>query len=672
FGGSESIFIAFSVQKISKKSILKLSELDIELKKEKDVSRTLSILKLLKSKVDHASLNEKRLKKLNKTILHNSFYSQNFVGKNSKSLGILVTYKSDLNEKQKLDLTVRLKKRLTSFFKLQKYYLAGYPVQNEAYIRLIKKNTVLFSSLALIAGILILAIMYCNFRLVFGITIVSLVPVIWLFGFVYFIKGTLNTLTTLLIPLVLSITLSISIRLIAGSISNLKKYEVPFAVSNAMISLFRPVMLCGLTTFLGFVSLCLSKIKVVYYFGLFSAIGALLATFFGYVLTPMVLLMVLKKTNHQYYRRIWFDKFSRKTIMLIRSIVLKHKKKTLLIFIIIVFISIFGLGKLKPGSSSLDAFLKSSHVSKSAEFINNNFSGIYSINVILYNSEGEIISYKILKKIEGFQEKLKKEENVINVFSLIDLFKDLHFNITNHYTELPDTDRELKIFCRYFMKKGILLPFLNRFNDEMNIIVRVEKPEAFEIMRLVQKIKTYSKTIFNDDIRVKVTGRLYLGALINVQTVKMELISFIGAFTCIILIISLVFRSIYIGLISLFVNIIPITVSYGIMGLLGYSLDVATGTVATVTIGLIVDDTIHFLDSYREFSLGKVKKNAVSKTIISVGKPVIQTSTVLVLSLLILVSGSFYPTINFGLFSAITLFFALLCDLLLLPILLNK
>ena len=680
FGEAENLFVAFPVPAIDREGLLQLHRTENLLRETDGVEKTLSVLSLLPSRafkdMEQYLQNRANLDALEKSLTYNTFFRDNLVAQDMKSLGILVTIRFREDPARKLQLVRDINRKLAVLFKDGPCYTAGYPVHDERYMTLVRENTLKFSLLSIVCGMLLLYIIFRDFKIVAGTSVVAVLPVTWTFAIISLISGRLNGLTTLLIPLVLSISLSISMRIITEALSNTRKTgDVEQAVRNAAISLFRPAVLCGLTTFLGFISLCLSKVQVVSEFGIFAATGSLLATAAAYLFTPQVLVYCLAERNPEAKRpaRSGLKRLVRRTLSLLLKTVLKHPKPLLAALAAVVVLSVWSLSGLKLGSSSLRAFTRDDPVTVATSYINEHFAGIYSINVWLYNAEADFHDLSLLERIELFQKELAQKPGVMKTFSVVDLYKDFNYSINKRQRSLPASEGELASVTSYYKSKQpeTFSYFMSEFNDEVNILVRVDKPYAFFVLDLAGSIRKLLGERFPASIKPVITGKLYLASLINVYTVKMELVSFLGALASIIVIITVVFFSLPLGGISFIVNIVPIAFAYGLMSLLRFPLDVTTGTVAAVTIGLIVDDTIHFIDTYT----GELKRGgwrrAVKKTILRVGEPVCYTSIILVLSLLVLLGGNFNPTVYFGLFSAITLAFALVCDIVFLPVLLK-
>jgi len=134
---------------------------------------------------------------------------------------------------------------------------------------------------------------------------------------------------------------------------------------------------------------------------------------------------------------------------------------------------------------------------------------------------------------------------------------------------------------------------------------------------------------------------------------------------------SLVFRSVYIGGLSMIPNVIPIFLTLGLMGWLMIDLDTSTTMISSVAIGIAIDDTVHFITRYfREIADGRNVENAIEKTIQNTGRPIMFTSLVIGSGFIVLLAASFIPTRSFGILTAFTMFSALVADLFVLPVVL--
>jgi predicted RND superfamily exporter protein len=171
---------------------------------------------------------------------------------------------------------------------------------------------------------------------------------------------------------------------------------------------------------------------------------------------------------------------------------------------------------------------------------------------------------------------------------------------------------------------------------------------------------------------VSVTGQAALDADINKRLINSQISSFAISLLLIFLTILLMFRRLRIALLAMLPNILPVLVTLGTMGWLGVKLDVATVLIAAVSLGIAIDDSIHFLHAYlRQISAGNDVPAALKNALDSVGKPILITSLVLICGFLSMINSSFVPLVYLGIFFSLNIFIAYVADVIFVPALIS-
>jgi hypothetical protein len=189
---------------------------------------------------------------------------------------------------------------------------------------------------------------------------------------------------------------------------------------------------------------------------------------------------------------------------------------------------------------------------------------------------------------------------------------------------------------------------------------------------MMPQIENRMREIFADAATVTPTGVVYLMHNMENYVLTSQIKSFLLAFIIIIISITVLLRSIRLGILAMIPNFLPILFTMALMPLLGISLDIGTVMVAGVALGLVVDDTIHFMSSLKtELQHEPDIRTSVEKAMRRTGRPIIFTSIVLSLGFMVLLFASFNPIIHFGFLSSVVILFALIFDLVVLPAILG-
>ena len=185
---------------------------------------------------------------------------------------------------------------------------------------------------------------------------------------------------------------------------------------------------------------------------------------------------------------------------------------------------------------------------------------------------------------------------------------------------------------------------------------------------MIDRIKNYIETIDHPGMQIRVTGRAVIDTNVMAAMVNGQVVSLSIAAVVISLIMFLVFRSFKIACLSMIPNFFPIVLNFGIMGAIGIPLNTGTALIAAVSLGIAVDDTIHFLSEYqRQRAFGLQRAQALERATMVKGQAILISSAILVIGFGIMVLSRFVPIIHFGLLSAIIMVTALVGDLVVLP-----
>jgi predicted RND superfamily exporter protein len=257
------------------------------------------------------------------------------------------------------------------------------------------------------------------------------------------------------------------------------------------------------------------------------------------------------------------------------------------------------------------------------------------------------------------------------VFSAVDLVKSLNRGYNEGREEnfsIPSSAEA--VAQQMFLVEGSsdVEELLSDDYSKGRIIARVEMNKSQQVAHKTDEIKEKMNEIFSGEETVEPTGIVYLMNRTEHYLLTTSIKSFLLAFIVITLAIMLMLQSIKLGALAMVPNLLPILFTMALMPVLGISLDVGTTMIAAIALGLVVDDTIHFLSRVKiERANAEDTKSAIAVTMNSVGRPIVFTSIVLAVGFLILVLASFSPLINFGLLSGIVIILALFFDLAVLP-----
>lgn len=478
--------------------------------------------------------------------------------------------------------------------------------------------------------------------------------------------------------MILTIAIANSVHIIVSFLHGLQHGETKEKAIKESVRLnLQPVFLASLTTCLGFLSMNFSDAPPFQHLGNFVAIGVACAFVLSMTFLPaMMSLFPFRTKKIQNDDDPLMTRFGKTVI---------RKRKGLLW--IMANVSIF-LIAFVPQNELNDIFVnyfdETVKYRIDTDYTSANLTGTYNIEYSLSSGEpGGINKPEFLRDIEAFSTWYRKQPETIHVNTLTDIFTRLNKNMhadDQAYYKLPD---ERNLSAQYLLLYEMSLPYGLDLNNQIDvdkssirIIATLQTLSSNQMIALNNRAYTWLKknTKYIDLSADPGSGTGLMFASIGKRNIKSMLLGTTLALFMISIILIFAFKSIKIGLISLLPNLVPAGLGFGLWGIfvgeVGLGLSVVTG----MTLGIVVDDTVHFLSKYlrarREQGLNS--PDAVVYAFSTVGRALVVTSFVLIAGFLVLALSSFELNAGMGLLTAIVIAFALLADFLLLPTLLMK
>ncbi len=532
-------------------------------------------------------------------------------------------------------------------------YITGLPLQKYEAGQLVLKDQKLFAPLSfLILGCVLFLITRQLSGLIFPL-LISALSIVWTLGIYSFFGFSLNMITSLLPPVImtLSVTTSIHIYLqwLQGSETD-KKQRVAAAIKK----LYRPCLFATLTTAIGFLSLLSSDTPAVRQFGLFTSIGVTISYFIGVSGLAVGLSFLKAPTLHPRKRKNLLTSSLKK----ISAFTVKHPGKIIFATIAIAAASFYGSQKVQNNTDLLRFLGPKNQLFQDSTFIDQNLTGVNCLELLISKSNHQAFAHiDELQQIADFQQSLSLLLHVKHSLSVIDLLEIKGEPLSGFPTHFP--------FAKV-LQDSQLAPFITPDLITTRISLRISAIGSSTGAQLIDNIHSLAKKHLGDSFTIKEAGGFYRVISESDHLVASQIKSFAIALTLILLTIGIVFRSIRFMGLAIIPNIIPLLMSAAIMGF--FSIDLSTGTamIASVVIGIAVDDTIHYLSAFKKSFQGDCNA-AIYTTTQSTGYALTATTLALSLGFWVAMFGSFQPTVYFALLSGLTMWFALACDLLVLP-----
>jgi uncharacterized protein len=476
-------------------------------------------------------------------------------------------------------------------------------------------------------------------------------------------------------PIILTLAVADCVHILAAMLHAMGKGT---GKREAMVESMRinmqPVFLTSLTTVIGFMSMNFSDAPPFRDLGNIVAIGVAAAYLLSVTLMPALIVMLPVRARKEATRKTYYmDRFA--------DAVIRHRNVLLwgmgiTVVVLVAFI---------PRNELNDEFIKYFDMSipfrADTEFATTRLTGIYTIEYSLGTGEsGAINDPAFLHDVERFAEWYRAQPHVLHVNSITDIMRRLNQNMHGDdpaWYRLPD-NRELA--AQYLLLYEMSLPYGLDLNNQIDVsksatrlIVSLENVSSNELLGIEQHAQQWLRenaphmqsSGASSSIMFAYIGKRNIRSMLTGTTIALVLIS---------LVLLVALRSVKIGLISLIPNLVPAAMAFGLWGLLSGQVGLGLSVVTGMTLGIVVDDTVHFLSKYlrarREQGLDP--QDAVRYAFHTVGTAMLVTSVVLIAGFLVLTQSGFKLNADMGLLTAITIAFALAADFLLLPTLLMK
>lgn len=426
-----------------------------------------------------------------------------------------------------------------------------------------------------------------------------------------------------------------------------------------------------LTTGAGLLGLLWVPIPPIQVFGIASALGTLLVFLTVFYLAPPFLV------HWDIYRWPRRDSGLGKIGWLASKLTLfsmRHPKAILGVTVLTILVSFHYVRDVRVESDLLTFFKPDHPVSKDTKLIESQLSGITTLEISLKGADRDSLkNVATLRAIREFQQWLETLPEVDRTLSMADLVEEMNWAMNGEdpaYRSLPNNDKLLRQYLLVYDGKD-MYELVNREFQHTRILLNMHVHGTQEISKSIEKIRQrlIAHPIPGLQVDIGGYGRLFADQI--ALLVSGEMSSFVGAFLQIFLFMTIIWRSPSYAAIGMLPNLAPLFFIIVLMGATGIYLDLATVMIASVVLGITVDDTIHLYHGYRHrLRAGMAPVFAIARSFESSGRAVMAVSLLLVVQFGLMTASNFIPTANFGLMTAVGLFSGQLFELLLLPALL--
>tara|TARA_B100000809_G_scaffold116776_1_gene115004 strand:+ start:967 stop:3213 length:2247 start_codon:yes stop_codon:yes gene_type:complete len=609
-------------------------------------------------------------------ILKSKEYLNTLFSSDLTSICIVVNHTQIITKKASDELLTDIENLITKY-KFKKLHYAGKIRGQKTYLTKMKFELMLFLSISVI---LIILFLFISFRSAYGVIvplITVFISIIGVLGIMQVFGKSLDVMSTLLPTILFVVGMSDAIHILNRYIEELRSgKEKMKAIKTTFKEVGLATLFTSITTAVGFITLVSVPIKPMQDFGIYSAIGVLLAFVIAITFLPATLSLLKKPTiiTKQTKQLFWNKVLSKSFIYVIRNQV-----KIIIGYLIVMIISVIGIFQLQVDYKLLEDLSEDNPLQQDFRFFENSYSGIRPFEMAISTKDSSsIFTFEVMQQMDKVEKYLYKNYEAGFILSPVSIIKSLNkatHGGSSSFFKIPSSKQ----------KHQKLINKLKRFNIESKISNLVNKDKS--IARFTGKMddvgsksvkekniqfeQFFQSEIDTNLIEYKLTGTALLVDKNNEFLATNMIIGLAIAFILIAVLIGVIFKSIKMALLSIIPNVVPLAFIGGLMGFVGTNINMSTSIIFTIAFGIAVDDTIHFLSKYKiESSKGKSLIYSLKRTYLSTGKAIVITTLILCGGFISLIFSDFKSTFLIGTYVGLILFAAVITDLLLLPVLL--
>ncbi|EGQ9160257.1 RND family transporter [Vibrio parahaemolyticus] len=553
------------------------------------------------------------------------------------------------------------------------FHKAGIIAMNHAFMTAAQDDSSTLVPTMLVVILVFLTIMLRSILSVIATLIVIIGSVMATMGISGWAGMFLSTATVNVPTLIMTLAVADCVHVIATMRQSMKNgFTKAQSIERSIALNFVPILITSVTTAIGFLMMNMSDSPVLRDFGNLSALGVMVACFLSVTLLPALLKLLpihVKMETSQDQKHV-MDRLGDFVVSQRRALL------PLSVAVIVVCASLIPLNKVND--ESVEYFGQRNEFRQAADFMEERISGMTNISIAIKTNESQgIAAPDFLNTIGEFSSWLRDQPETDHVATLADVYKRLNKNMHGDDEAYYSLPQERELAAQYLLLYEMSLPYGLDLNNQINVdkssikmVLTVANLGSVELVDLENRIyqwfaehaPQYQVVASSPSLMFAHIGETNMASMLSTLPITLVLISALLIFAL---------RSVRLGLISLMPNIAPAVIGFGLWALISGEINLGLSVVVTLTLGIVVDDAVHFLSKYqRARREGQTAEQAVRYAFHTVGRALWITTVVLVAGFSVLAMSSFRLNADMGQLSAIVIFIALVVDFLFLPTLL--
>ncbi len=542
---------------------------------------------------------------------------------------------------------------------------------SETYNRITLDNQRTFTPPILLVTITAIYLSFRSWRKTVLAVIAIAVSILWTLGLYSLIGYSYNVLASMLVPLVIVLAIADDVHIMQHWDEERRRGGVEQAFKATVAHLAAPLFGASATTALGMLSLATSNVVAVRAFGVGSAVGIMVDFVISLVLMPTLLSLVKPEVGEAPHERYLIE-----PLRAVARFACARPKRVLAVSFAVVVVAALGMTRLRVDTNHISFFSQTHPLGRSAAVIDKELGGVYSFQIMLEGPPESLKTPDALMRMDRLQEELRRFPYVRKVTSVADYVKRINKELNDGRPEanvIPSSGdtiaQELFVFALGGEGRHELDRVVASDYSRAQISIKLASMSSDLVLEEVERADRLAKEAFSGTgITVLTTGSGRLFSTLDRYLVMSQISSFSTAFFTVFGVIFIVFRSFKFGALTIAPNLLPVVAVLGVMGYLDISLNIATIMVASVALGIVDDDTIHFINRYRrEVAAGATTDRAIEIATTHEGRASLTTAVINSAGYAVLLMSEYKPTAWFGGLLALTMATAFLAEVFILP-----
>jgi predicted RND superfamily exporter protein len=585
--------------------------------------------------------------------------------------------RTNLEVPEIVEFARRLKAEMNQRYPKIDVRMTGIVIMNDAFTEASRRDMRTLIPVMFAVVVLVLALLTRSLVGTAGTVLVIVFTIVISMGLAGWAGMNLTGASAIAPTIILTLAVANCVHVLVNFLHGMRKgADKNFSLAESLRLNLQPVFLTSTTTAIGFLSLNMGDVPPFRDMGNLVALGVMLAFVLSVVFLPAFVAIMPVRVRRRPTRGDRAMSVFAEWVIRRRSMLLWGVGPAMLLLIAFIPLNEFNDEFVKYFDESIEFRVDTDYTTE-------NLTGIYTIQYSLHSGEsGGISKPEFLATIERFAQWFRAQPRVIHVNTITDTLKRLNKNLHEDDDEWYRVPAHRDLAAQYLLLYEMSLPYGLDLNDQINIdksatrlIVTTESLSTKETMEMVEQARQWLRVNgLNRKGDVEGSSPNIMFAHITERNIKSMLLGTTTALVLISMILILALRSLKLGLISMVPNLVPAALAFGLWGIVVGKIGLAISVVSAMSLGIIVDDTVHFLSKYTRArrEQGMNAQDAVRYAFSTVGMALWVTSLVLVAGFLVLSQSTFQVNSGMGLLTATVILFALVADFLFLPPLLMR